>query len=125
MGHPETSKQGKTGAERRRWPRAETELPVTIVLDGQSHEAKVRDVSRAGVCFFLARPIPLMTVLGLSLDLKVDGRSHPVRGKGAVVRCEKISPTLQHYEIAVFLHDLTDSDREVIDRHVSARLAPR
>lgn len=123
MSKPETPKPQKSGAERRRWPRAGIELPVTIVLDGMHHEAKVRDISRAGVSFYLERPIALMTVLGLSLDLHFGGRKHPIRGQGAVVRCERISPSLQHYEIALFLHDLSESDREAIDNHVKARLA--
>jgi hypothetical protein len=123
MSKPETPKPQKSGAERRRWPRAGIELPVTIVLDGMHHEAKVRDISRAGVSFYLERPIPLMTVLGLSLDLHFGSRKHPIRGQGAVVRCERISPSLQQYEIALFLHDLSESDREAIDNHVKARLA--
>lgn len=115
------AQSSKGGAERRRWPRAQCELPITLAIDGREHAAKLRDLSRAGVCFYLERSLPLMTVLGLVLDLKVDGKAHKVRAKGAVVRCEKLSPALQHYEIALFLHDVTESDRALIDAHVAAR----
>ena len=54
------------GAERRQHPRARADWPITIVLDDGVHEAKIRDVSRGGVCFFLDRPVPEMTALRLS-----------------------------------------------------------
>ncbi|MBM3992214.1 MAG: PilZ domain-containing protein [Planctomycetes bacterium] len=121
MVNRDTQAAGKRGAERRRYPRADSDLPITILLDGKHYEARVRDVSRAGVCFYLERSIPLMTVLALDFPLRVGGASHRVRGQGAVVRCEKISPTLQHFECAVFLHDASETDREVIDAYVASR----
>lgn len=113
----------KSGAERRRWPRANAEMSIGIALDGQKHEAKLRDLSRAGVCFYLERSIPLMTVLAITLELPADsgGRARKLRGQGAVVRCERISPSLSHWEIAVFLHDMPEADRTALDSHVRAR----
>jgi hypothetical protein len=123
----DAAKKGKSGAERRRHPRAMCELPVTLSLDGATCEGKLRDVSRAGVCFYLERPIPVMTALRLALDLPADGagRVRKIRGQGAVVRCERISPTVSHWEIAVFLHDLPEADRALLDQHVrsNAQLA--
>lgn len=116
--HPEAGPHKRSGPERRQHPRASCELPITLLIEGASHQAMLRDISRAGVCFYLERPIPPMTVLGLVLDLVVDGKPRKIRGQGAVVRCEKISPALKHYEIALFLHDLSDSDRALIDAHV-------
>jgi hypothetical protein len=116
--HPEASPHRKSGAERRRWPRATCELPITLTVGGQRCEARLRDVSRAGVCFYLERPIAEMTVLAFALDVVVDGAVKPIRGKGVVVRCAKISPTLKHYEIAVFLNELPDADRELLDAQV-------
>jgi hypothetical protein len=88
MSSTEVSK-GKGGAERRRWPRAQSELPIVLSIDGRDHPAKLRDLSRAGVCFYLERSLPLMTVLGVALDLTVGGKTHKLRAKGAVVRCER------------------------------------
>lgn len=117
-----SSPQDKKGAERRRWPRADADIPVAISLDGVVHQARVRDVSRAGVCFYLDRPAPLMTVLGVELDAHQAGEGRKIRGQGAVVRCEKISPHVSHYEIAVFFHDMSESDRATLDALVRARL---
>ena len=120
--HSKSAGNAQTGnAERRRWPRVETDLSITLVLDGREHQAKLRDVSRAGVCFFLDRQVPMMTVLALSMDLPERKGVRRIRGQGAVVRCEKISPGVSHYEIALYLHDMTESDREALDEHVKSR----
>ena len=113
----------KSGADRRRWPRAISDMSIGIALDGQKHEAKLRDLSRAGVCFYLERSIPLMTVLAITLELPAEPgvRARKLRGQGAVVRCERISPSLSHWEIAVFLHDMPEADRAALDSHVRTR----
>lgn len=109
-----------SGRERRQHPRAEAQWPVDLLLADGPCKARLRDVSRSGVCFFVDRPIGLMTLLQLELDLPPapGAKAHKVRGAGAVVRCERISPGLEHYEVAVFLHDVSESDREALDAHV-------
>jgi hypothetical protein len=116
---PDTQRSGG-GRERRQHPRVEAPWPIHLLLRDGPCEARLRDVSRSGVCFFLDRPIGLMTLLKLELDLPKGGnhKSHKVRGAGAVVRCERISPGVEHFEIAVFLHDLSATDRTAIDEYV-------
>ena len=110
------------GRERRRWARANADIPATIVLEGGQAHARVRDISRAGVCFYLERPIPLMTVLALTLELALPGTAPSrIGGQGAVVRCERIAKGVEHWEIAVFLHEMAEGDREAIERFVAAR----
>lgn len=111
------------GAERRRHPRVALDLPVTITLPDGDHEARLRDLSRAGVCFFLDRRIPEMTVLKMDLDLPGSDASTDavnVRGAGVVVRCQPLSPHVDHYEVAVFLNDITDSNRERLETYLAA-----
>lgn len=109
---------GPRGAERRKHARARADLPITVLLDDGVHEAKIRDVSRGGVCFFLDRPVPEMTALRLEFDLPVTSGVRRITGSGAVVRCEKIAKMVDHYEIAVFMHDMADPDRETIAGYV-------
>ena len=108
------------GHEQRRHPRARAEWPITIVLDDGAHRAMIRDVSRGGVCFFLDRPIEEMTVLRIEFDLPRDAGIRKVSGVGAVVRCERISKVIEHYEIAVFMTDMAEPDRAVIAEYVEA-----
>jgi hypothetical protein len=122
---PDRPAPARPGSERRRWARAEADFPVTIALASGKAEARVRDLSRAGVCFYLDRAIPLMTVLEVVLDLGVEGGVRKIRGQGAVVRCEKIAKAVDHYEIALFLHELSEPDREAITDFVAARAAAR
>ena len=111
-----------SGIERRRHPRANCDWPITITLDDGVHQAKLRDVSRGGLCFFLDRRIPEMTILRMSLDLpdRGTGTAAKLEGSGVVVRCQPISAGVEHYEIAVFLNDLTDTNRERLDAYVAA-----
>lgn len=108
------------GAERRRWLRVACDIPVTLNLGGSRCEAKLRDLSRAGACFFLDRPVPLMTVLELSLELRMPRGVRRIRGSGAVVRCERIAKALDHYEIAVFVHEMAELDRKAIEEFLTA-----
>ncbi len=108
------------GRERRKHDRALADLPVTIVLDDGVHEAKIRDVSRGGVCFFLDRPVPEMTALRIEFNLPVDVGVRKISGHGAVVRCEKIGKHIDHYEIAVFMQDMAAPDRDTIAQYVQS-----
>ncbi len=115
------------GRERRQHPRAAADWPLEIALTSGPRpglvQARVRDVSRAGVSFYVDRPLAMMTMLELSLELPTAQGRRKVRGKGAVVRCERISAAVEHYEVAVFLHELSEADRRTIDMHVLECLA--
>lgn len=124
VSNPSTPRPAQPGgAERRRWPRAISDLPITVAVAGSDTPARVRDVSRAGVCFFLDRPIPMMTVLDVVLEVSTRGGRKKIHGQGAVVRCERIAKGVEHYEIAVFLHDMAESDRELMEAYVGTRPA--
>ncbi|HIG86145.1 MAG TPA: PilZ domain-containing protein [Planctomycetes bacterium] len=110
------------GSNRRRYPRARGDWPVVVELPDGPHEARVRDVSKGGVCFFLDRPIPEMTLLSVEFDLPCSAGVRHIRGTGAVVRCSKISKALDHYEIAVFLTEMADPDRATIEAFVTETL---
>jgi len=114
------------GSERRAHPRASADWPLEIALTSGPKpglvQARVRDVSRAGVSFYVDRPIALMTMLQLALELPTPSGRRKVSGKGAVVRCVRLSAAVEHYEVAVFLHELSESDRRAIDTHVREKL---
>lgn len=119
--HPEN--RPSHPAERRLHPRVELDCPVTISLADGQHEARLRDLSRAGICLFLDRRVPEMTILGLSLDLPpIAGcKVRQVQGRGVVVRCQPLSPHVEHFEIAVFLNDLDERNRRALEEYVAVR----
>ena len=112
----DTDQPAPSGRERRRHQRVTAEWPITIALVEGLYEARLRDISAAGVCFFLDRRIPEMTVLELSFELPGGGMELNVRG--AVVRCEPISQMIDHYEVAVFLHELNEKERGAIQEYI-------
>jgi len=122
---PDRPVPSRPASERRRWARADADIPVTISLVGGKSQARVRDVSRAGVCFYLDRAIPLMTVLEVALELRTPAGVRRVAGHGAVVRCEKIAKAVEHYEIALFVHEMSDADRKTVEEFVASRAGAR
>ncbi len=115
------SLQTDVSHERRRHPRATIDCPVTIQLEDGPHKARLRDVSRAGVCFFLEQRVPEMTILRMDLSLPVEGDQNlQIEGSGVVVRCQQIGPHVEHFEVAVFLNDMTESNREALEGYVNA-----
>ena len=90
------------GRERRRHPRTRVpNLPLTLD-DGES--LRVRDVSRSGVCVFAEQPLRMMTHVRFRFRLPRQPETE-VSGSGVVVRCERISPVLGHYEVAIFFQE--------------------
>ena len=110
----------REGDERRHHPRASVDWPIAIALEGGVHEARLRDVSRSGVSFYIDRRVPEMTLLRLELELP--GSAERLRGTGVVVRCRSLSPAVDHYEVAVFLNDMADRDRELLAELVTGSL---
>ncbi len=109
-----------SGRERRRHERAQGDWPIRLRLPDGEYEAKIRDVSRGGLCFFLDRPIEEMTLLEVAFELPRSGGQRLLRGQGAVVRCERISARLEHFEIAVFLTEMAEPDRAAIASYVDS-----
>lgn len=119
------------GDERRAHPRASVDWPVTIALPDGEHEARLRDVSKAGVCFYLDRRVPEMTLLRLELDVPAPAAAQTaasagdgpdeirISGNGVVVRCRALAPSLEHYEVAVFLNDMSEEDRVRLEEFVA------
>jgi hypothetical protein len=108
-------------SERRRHPRAALDWPVTLELPEGPCEARLRDVSRIGLCFFLDRPVTEMTVLSMQIVLPPplpDSPGAQVNGSGVVVRCQPLSTLVDHYEIAVFLNDMDEEQRKRLDAFV-------
>jgi PilZ domain len=121
MEHPET--RTPTGRERRAHPRAACDGTLTLELADGPHRARLRDVSRAGICFYLDRPLKEMTLLGVRIDLPGRPSEPPVRiqGRGVVVRSLPLARAVDHYEIAVFLNELGEDERDSLDAFVASR----
>ena len=114
-----------TGRERRAHPRARCDGTITLELPDGPHRARLRDVSRAGICFFLDRPLAEMTLLAVRIDLPARPARPAARieSRGVVVRSQAIARAVDHYEIAVFLNELGEAQRATLDEFVATALA--
>lgn len=107
--------------ERRAHPRAKAAFPITIGAAQRRIAARVRDVSRSGVCFVAPTAFPEMTAV--KVDLELPGRPGTVvKADGAVVRCV---PSGSEFEIAIFFTAIGEDDRAAIGEVVDSRLAAR
>lgn len=102
------------GAERRRHLRIPSDLTLEIALPDGVHNARLRDVSESGICFFLDRNIEEMALLQVSFDLPSDDGIFTVSTTGVVVRSRKISPVVDHFEVALFFNGLDEPAREAL-----------
>ena len=107
------------GAERRRHLRIPSDLTLEIALPDGVHNARLRDVSESGISFFLDRGLDEMTILEVSFDLPSDDGHFSVRTTGVVVRSRKISPAVDHYEVALFFNGLDETAREALKLFVA------
>ncbi|QDU67951.1 PilZ domain-containing protein [Engelhardtia mirabilis] len=116
--------RGPAVDERRKHARAKAEWSARIALEKGFTEVQLRDISAAGACFFSDREIPELTLLGLHIDVPDgEGGKLSIDSRGVVVRCAKISPHLDHYEVAVFMNELNDEQRASVNRYVAVRNA--
>lgn len=108
------------GRERRKHPRTPVaHLPLSLE-DGRP--LRVRDLSRAGVCVFADEPLRMMTHVRFRFDLGAGGGE--IAGEGVVVRCERLSPALGHYEIAIFFQRLDAGSDGRLERFLAEQAAP-
>ena len=100
--------------ERRRHPRfAVEDLPVVV---GDGDALRVRDLSRSGACFFAEKPIRVMTHVRFVFELP--NGSGQISGEGVVVRCERISPAVGHYEVALFFQDVERASVGILESYL-------
>lgn len=91
------------------------------MVEGAPREVRLRDLSVSGLCFFSEEPLTEMTVLQIVLELPgPNGKTDRIEAGGAVVRCQPISPRVEHYEVAVFFHDISGTSRERLQGFVAA-----
>jgi hypothetical protein len=113
----------QTRTERRQTARARTPDTLRMSLPGLS-DARVQNLSTAGVCCTTERPLPLLAVVQVTFLLPSAGSTCEVTCTGAVVRCVKSGPGdragAPAYESAIYFTEVDDADRTAIEEYVSS-----
>ena len=108
--------------EKRQFPRIEKILPITLVGESFTVEAKTKDISASGTYCTVSRPIPEFSKLAITLNLP---ENKGIRCQGVVVRAGEIQrenggPSI-HFA-AIYFTDIQSQDRKRIEQYVARHL---
>ncbi len=103
--------------DRRRYPRSRR--GVSIIQDdaGPGLLNHVDNISGAGVLCHTVRPVPLMTKIGIALELPKPF-THRIDAEGVVVRCEADEFGDDHFKVAILFTRLRPEDQDAINHFV-------
>jgi len=115
--------------ERRKYPRLEKTLLVTLKGDTFHLTTETKNISRSGAYCQVSRPIPELSKVVLTLLIPVTEREEidlqEIVCEGVVVRSERIlrdDETPEKYFIAIYFTQMGRTDRSKLRQYVSHQL---
>jgi len=103
--------------ERRRYPRSRRGISLIQEDEGPGVLNHVDNISAAGVLCHTVQPVPLMTKIGIALELPKPF-THRIEAEGVVVRCEADECGDDHFRVAILFTRLREEDQEAINHFV-------
>jgi len=110
------------GEDRRRYPRSRRGISTITDTSGPGILNHIDNISANGVLCHTVKPIPLMTKIGIALELPRPFERR-VECEGIVVRCEPHDMGDDHFKVAILYTRIEDEDREAIHQFVESDLA--
>ena len=108
--------------DRRRHPRIEGDGLPLLIQSEQTEPLRVRDLSLSGIAFFSEAPVPVMTRVAFILEFpRPDSEPSRLEGSGVVVRCERLSTALGHFEVALFFQDFPQETQQQLQEFLAER----
>lgn len=104
--------------ERRRYPRSRRKVSGAIEDDGPGVLNHIDNISANGVLCHTVKPIPLMTKLGMALNLPKP-HDRRIECEGIVVRCEPDAKGDDNFRVAILYTHINEPDREALTAFVS------
>ena len=77
----------------------------------------VDNISASGVLCHTERPIPVMTKIGVTLDLP-EPSDASINCEGVIVRCDPDQKGEDHFKVAIVFTKLDNADMAAIKKHV-------
>jgi len=111
--------------ERRHYPRVQDErLSLTLATGAYDTVAHTLNISASGVYCKLSNEIPIMSRVNLALmipEAHAAGKPRTIKATGVVVREHPviIDGKVRHYDTAIFFEDVSQKDRETIERYIA------
>jgi len=107
-------------AERRRYPRIETSIPMNLMADKRNVSTEAVNLSMSGVCCRVNRPIEIMTSLEIILMLPDEGAPDDliyVECEGIVVRDEE---TGNGHHISIFFNEIESNGLRKLAAYIAS-----
>ncbi len=106
--------------ERRRHPRLEQKLPVSIVANGYDFSTVTQNISCVGAYCHISKYIPPFTKVAVKMCLPLVNRTvekeAQVECKGVVVRTE--DATTGGFNVAIFFNEIKESQQHKISSYI-------
>ena len=99
--------------DRRRYPRSRRSLPVVADNSGPGVMNHIDNISGSGVLCHTIKPIPMMTKMGVVIELPKPHEQR-VECEGIVVRCEPDEQGDDHFKVAILYTKIEDKDHQAI-----------
>lgn len=109
-------------SDRRRYPRRHKRLPVVTDHSGPGVMNHIDNISASGVLCHTVKPIPLMTKLGIAIELPKP-QERRVECEGVVVRCDPHDQGDDHFQVAILYTKIEDEDHKAIVEFVDQDIA--
>ncbi|MDD5005614.1 MAG: PilZ domain-containing protein [Candidatus Omnitrophica bacterium] len=116
--------EDKNKIEKRRYPRAERNLPIKIKNEDFDIVTETKNISCTGTYCQVDRYIPPFTKIKATILLpsKMKNNSSYINCEGVVVRVEKKGNNLEiQYNIAVYFNEISKINMLKIDRFVKSQ----
>lgn len=110
------------GKERRRYPRSRRGFAAIEDKSGPGVLNHVDNISANGVLCHTVKPIPVMTIMGIVLELP-ESSGQRIEGEGVVVRCDADELGDDNFKVAILFTKLSDDSRTAIEEFVAEDLA--
>ena len=110
------------GDERRRYPRSRRGFSILMDDAGPGVMNHIVNISGNGILCHTIRAIPLMTKMGIVLELP-NPENRRVECEGVVIRCEPHECGDDNFKVAILFTRIADEDHRAIVRYVDHDLA--
>jgi len=101
------------GAERRRYPRSQRGFPAITDESGPGVLNHVDNISGNGVLCHTVKPVPLMTRMGISLEIPKPILRR-IDCEGIVIRCDPDEQGDDHFKVAILFTKISDEDHQAV-----------
>ncbi len=105
------------GDERRRYQRSRRVLRLLEDKAGPGILNHIDNISANGVLCHTVKPIPLMTKIGMALELPKP-MARRVDAEGVVVRCDPDAKGDDRFQVAILFIKIDEDDQEAIQQFV-------